>query len=365
MRIMHLLKHAVRGNGHVHVAVDLACTQADAGHDVMFVSARGSFNDILANHGVVVVDIPEAADVRSATRSGSALLQVARRFRPDVMHAHMMSSAVLAYPVARLVGAPLVTTMHNSFDKHSALMRLGTVVVAVSEAERRLLLSRRYPARKVVTIVNGADQSPREAVRADDPPLSRPCVITLSGLHPRKAVGDVITAFSLVSPDFPDWHLNIIGWGADRENLERQVAELQLDRSVHFLGSTTAPRPLLEQADIFATATLADPCPLTVMEARAAGCAIVGTEVGGIPETLEMGRAGQLVPIHDPAAMAAALRGLMADPQELASWRSRAIRGAEYFTVQRMTADYESLYTSLLSSKRRSPKPGVAGQPAA
>lgn len=363
MKIMHLLKHAVSGNGHVHVAVDLACTQVDAGHEVAFVSARGSYNDILRSHGVRVIDIPEARDVKSAALSAVALLGVARRFRPDVMHAHMMSSAVLAYPVAKVLRASLVTTMHNSFEKHSALMRLGAVVVAVSDAERQLLLGRGYPAAKVVTILNGANQSPREVLRADGPRLLRPCVVTLSGLHKRKAVGNVIEAFARLAPDFPDWHLNIIGWGADREALERQVAELSLGPAVHFLGSTSAPWPLLEQADIFATATVAEPGGLTVMEARAAGCAIVATAVGGIPETLAEGEAGQLVPVHDTDAMASALRGLMADPEALALWRSKARSGAEYFTVQRMTADYESLYR-LLCARRRTRRPSVFGRTA-
>jgi len=165
-------------------------------------------------------------------------------------------------------------------------------------------------------------------------------------------VGDVIAAFGIVTREFPDWHLNIIGWGADRERLEQQVAELGLADRIHFLGSTPAPRPLLEQADIFATATLADPCPLTVMEARGAGCAIVATDVGGIPETLDHGRAGQLVPVHDPQAMAEALSRLMADPAELQRWRERSADGADYFTVARMSADYVTLYASLIGQSR-------------
>ena len=351
MNIIHLLKHGVRGNGHVHVAVDLACAQSDAGHRVVFAAARSSFTDVLIAHGVEVVDIPEPQGPRDVPRASQALWRLCRRFRPDILNAHMMSSAVLAYPLTRALRIPLVTTMHNSFDQHSYLMRLGTVVVAVSEAERQLLLSRGYPERKVVTIFNGADRSPREGQPADDPPLRTPCVVTLSGLHPRKAVWDVIAAFAQVVGEFPQWHLNIIGWGADRPRLEQQVAELELTESVHFLGATPAPRPLLEQADIFATATLADPCPLTVMEARAAGCAIVGTAVGGIPETLEHGVAGQLVPIHDPTAMAAAFRRLMADPDELNAFRKRALDGSSYFTVQRMSQDYLTLFDRLIAGE--------------
>ena len=354
MKIMHLLKHSQRGNGNVHVAVDLACVQADNGHHVVFVSSGGSYDSLLAAHRVKVATIPEFGRARNASQGARALLSLARSFRPDVLHAHMMSAAVLGFAVSKVVRTPLVTTMHNSFDRHSVIMRLGKVVVAVSEAEKRLLLSRGYPSSRVVTILNGADGSPREALQADDiGPLARPCVVTLSGLHERKAVGDVIAAFAEVRPEFPDWHLNIIGWGPDRERLQTMVNELSLNDSVHFLGSTVAPRPLLDEADIFASASLAEPFSLAVAEARAAGCAIVATAVGGVPEVLEHGRAGQLTPASDPPAMAAAFRRLMADPSALTIWRTRAQRGADYFTVQRMAADYTRVYQSLPRGDRR------------
>lgn len=358
MKIMHLLKHCAEGNGGVHVAVDLACAQADSGYEVMLASSGGAYESLLQSHGVDVVTIPAFGGVVRSSRAARSLLAHARRFRPDVIHAHMMSSAILGYGASKLVRAPMVTTMHNSFDWHSVLMRLGTVVVAVSEAERQLLLSRGYGEGKVVVVLNGTDGSAREAMEGEyRGPLARPCVVTLSGLHKRKAVDDVITAFAQVLPEFPGWHLNIIGAGPDRELLGAMVTGLGLDQSIHFVGSTLTPRPLLEEADIFATATLADPCPLGVAEARAAGCAVVATSVGGIPELLEHGHAGQLTPVSDPPAMAAAFRRLMADEKVLADWRSRARQGTDQLTVQRMTGDYARVYEMVTVSDADSHPP--------
>lgn len=354
MKIVHLLKHAQRGNGNVHMAVDLACAQADAGHDVWFASARGSYDELLRQHGVTVSSLPEPTGAKGAARNGIALLSLARAVKPDVLHAHMMSSAVLAWPVAKIVGAPLITTMHNSFDSHSWMMRAGKTVVAVSEAERALLLSRGYPEKQVVTVLNGTAGTARGELPLDDlGTLQRPCIMTLSGLHPRKAVDDVISAFSIVAADHPDWHLNIVGWGDARASLEAQAAEAGLEDSVHFLGSTLTPWPLLDQADIVATASLADPCPLSVMEARVAGCAVVGTAAGGIPEVLEFGEAGHIVPVRDPEAMAEAFRGLMADPENLHRWRGRAKAGSEYFSVRRMAEDYDRVYRDAMSARGR------------
>lgn len=129
----------------------------------------------LAAHGVEVATIPEFGRAAKVSQSARALLSLARSFRPDVLHAPMMSSAVLGFAVSKVVRAPLVTTMHNSFDRHSVVKRLGKVIVAVSEAERRLLLSRGYPPGRVVTVLNGADGSSRQALEADGiGPLARP-----------------------------------------------------------------------------------------------------------------------------------------------------------------------------------------------
>ncbi|MGY1684737.1 glycosyltransferase family 4 protein [Geodermatophilus sp. SYSU D00867] len=347
---MHVLKHAVRGNGHVHVAVDLACAQADAGHDVTFASARGSYDDLLRKHGVRVVDVPEATSGPAAVRSGWALLHLARRTRPEVIHAHMMSSAVLAFPVAKLTRAVLVTTVHNSFDAHSKLMRLGKIVVAVSEAEQTKLIELGFPPRKVTCVLNGSVASPREALTDEDAvsAVAQPCVMTLSGLHPRKAVGDAILAFADALPFAPDWHLNIVGWGPDRDRLETLVRSRGLQSSVHFVGSTLTPWLLLEQAAIFVSASVDEPFGLSVAEARAAGCAVVATAVGGVPEVLDHGRAGQLVPSSDPRSMAAVLQELMTDKEQLALWQTRAADGVDRFTVRRMAADYERVYRSAL-----------------
>ena len=351
---MHVLKHAVRGNGHVHVAVDLACAQADAGHEVTFASARGSYDDLLRSHGVDVVEVPEPTGVGQGARTALALLRLARRTRPQVIHAHMMSSAVLACPVATLTRAVLVTTMHNSFDAHSNLMRLGRVVVAVSEAEERRLVDRGFPARKVTHVLNGSVDSPREVLVDEEATatVARPGVMTLSGLHPRKAVGDAVLAFAQALPAAPDWHLNIVGWGPDQEELERLVRDLGVEDSVHFVGSTLTPWLLLQQAEVFVSASLDEPFGLSVAEARAAGCAVVATAVGGVPEVLEHGRAGQLVPARAPERLAEVLRELMTVPEALAHWRARAARGADHFTVGRMAADYEAVYRSVLRPAR-------------
>lgn len=357
LRIVHVLKHSHRGNGNVHVAVDLAIAQVAAGHEVHLVSGPGEFGALLAAHGVVFHELPEPTGVRAAFAFLTGFDAIARAVRPQVIHAHMMSGALLGLVVARRRGAALVTTVHNSFDGHSKLMRVGERIIAVSDAERELLISRGFPARRVVTVFNGTAGSAREA---DAPPADRPttlftpAIMTLSGLHGRKAVDDIIRAFALVAPEFTRWHLNIVGEGPDRALLETQVAEAGLADRVHFLGSVNPARELLAQASIVASASLEEPCALAILEARVAGCAVITTAVGGFPEMLDHGRSGRLVPPRAPEALAAGLREMLSDPARLAHWQARAAAGAaERFSVQRVRADHDAVYFSIPRVLRR------------
>lgn len=355
MKIVHTLKHARRGNGSVHVAVDLACAQVGMGHEVWLLSSGGAYDEVMRQHGVEVCLVPEPTSVLNGLKSLAVHARVVRRVRPDVLHAHMMSSAIIGAVVAAFTRTTLVATMHNSFDRHSRLMAVARVVVAVSSAERDLLLTRGYRAENVDVVLNGTAGSPRAELAAEDlGPLKRPSVMTLSGLHGRKAVDDVIRAFALVAPDFPQWHLNVVGGGPDLEKLEKQVSDLGLKKSIHFLGSSLNPIPLLQESEIFVTASLAEPCGLNVIEARTAGCAIVGTRVGGIPEVLSGGKAGLLVPARDPEAMAGAIGELMGSVDTLEHWRRASREGAEYFSVSRMAQEYDEVYSRVVGSRRSS-----------
>lgn len=112
-RIFHLAKHVGYGSGSVHVAVDLACLQAAAGHDVTFLSGGGTFVELLVSQGVKHVTLTQ--DQKRPFASLTALRRLvglARARRPDVIHAHMMGSTLLGYVASRACGAPLVTTVH-------------------------------------------------------------------------------------------------------------------------------------------------------------------------------------------------------------------------------------------------------------
>lgn len=349
MRVVHLVNHCDRG-GNVHVAVDLACLQARNGHDVIYASGGGRFELLLAKNGVRHEHLSQ--NLRNPVRACSSLAQVfrlCRWFGPEILHAHMMSGAVHGYIASRVLNIPLVTTVHNSFDRHSFIMRLGDHVVAVSKAERDLLLRRGYRGDRLHVVANGTVGTPRDSVAAYDPVNpQRPCITTLCGLEQRKGVHDIIEAFRIVALQFPNWSFYIAGEGPERTVLEEQVRSSGLTGRVFFLGFTENAAAILENADVFVLASHSEPFGLSIVEARRAGCAVIGTRVGGITEQLEFGSAGRLVEPGKPLELAAELTLLMADPNALAQARKRARENLDYFDVRRVYEDYALVYAHAL-----------------
>lgn len=356
LRVIHLANHCDRG-GNVHIAVDLACVQSLQGHEVSFASTGGRYQRVLERCGVRHHAL--AQNLRSP-RTVSAflrLLNLCRSSKIDLIHAHMMSGAVHGYIVSRLLGLPLVSTVHNSFDRHSRLMRLADRVVAVSAAEHALLLDQGYASDRLDTVVNGTIGSPRERLIAAgaDIQLRRPSITSLCALAKRKGVHDLIEAFRRAAPSGPQWHLYIAGDGPERGALEEQARCGGISDKVHFLGHVDGPKAILVQSDIFVLASYADPCPLGVLEARDAACAVIGTNVGGIVEQLGGGRFGRIVPPGDPDALAVELVALMTSPEALLQARTAAAQDLDRFTVERMTDEYLEIYSTAIQSKFSAP----------
>jgi glycosyltransferase involved in cell wall biosynthesis len=352
LRVIHIAKHCGYANGSVHVAVDLACVQAKAGYDVLFASGGGTFVEMLEQHGVRHVTLQQ--DQRkpfTMLASAVGLVGLCREVRPSVLHAHMMGGAVIGYAASLVTGVPLVTTVHNSYDRHSILMRLGHRVVAVSNAERDHLIERGYKPERVVAVWNAPINSPRETFMRNTQEfrLAGPCITAVCALHRRKGVFDLIDACATLFADFPEWRLYIAGEGPDRTTLEAQAAQRGIADRVIFLGFVYDPRSLYQQSEIFVLASYADPGSLSIGEARAAGCAIVATAVGGTTEMLEHGKAGRLVCPGDPQQLALELRALMTDPAKRAALSVAARTGSDVFDVRRLVGDYERAYLKAMS----------------
>lgn len=364
MKILHLANHAQKiGNGIVNVMVDLACLQAQAGHDVAVASSGGSFEPLLACYGVRHLRLVQTKHPWRVPAMLRQFRGIAGQFQPDIVHAHMMTGALLAWMARARVPYTLITTVHNEFQRASDLMRVGDQVVAVSEAVAQAMIRRGIPAERMSVVRNGIIGAPRflpdkaggeERGAIAAPPalrIERPSVVTVSGLYKRKGIHDLLRAFQIVREHQPLAHLYLVGEGPDRPALEALARRLGLTQAAHFIGYVKDPAPYFQQADVFVLPSHSESSSLAIMEARVAGCAIVATAVGGISETLAHGAAGLMVPPSDPASLAGAIVPLLRDEAWRKHWQMRARENLDALGVDHVYSEYHRIYLAALARR--------------
>ncbi|EUB99552.1 glycosyl transferase group 1 [Rhizobium sp. CF080] len=355
MRILHILGHTRRRNGNVHAAIDLACAQAKRGHQVRIAHGGGDFETLLAHNKVISVSIDQRRRPVTLLKALLALRTQMDEFQPDIVHAHMMTSAVLAFPICRLSGKPLVTTVHNAFERSATLMGLGARVIAVSDAVSASMQRRGIAGAKLRTVLNGTIGSARFEGRGCSPAeLSHPNILFVGGMHPRKGLPDLLEAFRLLSDTYPEAHLYVAGGGPFKTAYQQLAADTGCGDKITFVGGVDEPLPFMKGADIFVLPSHADPAPLVLSEAREAGCAVVGTNVDGIPQLLDFGKAGLIVPPGDPKALAEVLGTLLGDRGQLRHWRERSQSNIGRLTIERVAAETEDVYYSALGQPSKS-----------
>jgi glycosyltransferase involved in cell wall biosynthesis len=169
---------------------------------------------------------------------------------------------------------------------------------------------------------------------------------TIARLDPVKDLGTLIAAVAQVHRRRPAT-LVLIGDGPERAALEAAVSTHQVQDRVVFLGQRHDARDWLAGLDVFVNSSTSEGVSLTILEAMAASLPVVVTAVGGTPEVVTT-ECGRLVPPRQPAAIAAALEALADDRAgALALGRAGRARVEARFTLDRMIADYRSVYVEV------------------
>ncbi|AFY53415.1 glycosyltransferase [Rivularia sp. PCC 7116] len=359
MKILHVLNDVREiGNGIVNVAVDIACLQAKNGHDVAVASDGGEYSILLSKYGVKHYHLNQRRTPLNILKAGMIYRRIITDFQPDIVHAHMMTGIVLASLLKVINNYGLVSTVHNEFKRESILMGLADRVIAVSQAVAQSMANKGVASQKLRVICNGTLGSPRkpEEEQGQYLQLPHPAIVTVAGMYQRKGIADLIDAFDRIADLFPQYHLYIVGNGPDKEVFEAQAKKLNTANRIHFEGYQPQPQRYLNSCDVFILASLRDPCPLVISEARQAGCAIIATNVDGIPEALDYGKAGLLVPVNDSQALADTLAKLLNDSTTLKDWKNRASQNIERLHVNRVHQETLAVYQELAQVQIKNPQ---------
>lgn len=311
--------------------------------------------------------VAESARERRAFRlrgRGGRIEAKLRAARPALIHAHFGTDGLLVMPLARALGVPLVTSLRGydvtrsngallgsgrlSWIRYALgkrrLQRGAALFLAVSDALRERAIVRGYPEARTLTHYNGVDLDrfrPNQALA--EPSL----ILHVARLVEKKGTKVLIEALAGVV----DAKLAIIGDGPLRGALQRQAQHLG-DR-VRFLGALPSDEVAqwMRRASVLAAPSLTAPdgdaegLPNVVVEAAASGLPVVGTTHSGIPEAVEEGTTGFLVPEGDAGALAARLADLLGSESLRRDMGAAARRLAERkFSRQMLTERLEAIY---------------------
>lgn len=332
------LCHALRERGH---EVVIACNLEHDGREV-----RRYLGDGFAHHRIRGA---RRLGVRALSLDVLALAWYLRRERFDVLHVHGPLVSMQARVAARLAGVPTVISQAHGFYFHAGsrpVARLGLRwleqvfcrhltdhLVTVSAEDRALAVARRFrPNPEEIVHVPGVgidtdrfspdgDPVARRRLREELGAPADAVVVTFVGrLVAEKGLVELATAFAGLARRDPRPVLWLVGDVLDSERdrgapdaVGRIVSAAGAADRVRFLGRRTDVPAVLQASDVFTLPSHREGMPVSVMEAMACGLPVVVTDIRGSREAVIHGDCGLIVPARDPAALAAALIGLVED----------------------------------------------------
>ncbi len=290
------------------------------------------------------------------------LAREVRRRKADVVHSFLFLANIIGRLAARKAGKPCISSIRGEDwgrGYRGPLERLTSGMVDGYLFPSRLLADGaaaawRLPPAKVTVIPNPVVPPPTGPPRLRPllglPPKA-PLAAVVGRLHDEKGVDVLLRAWAMLPAGGRPW-LAVIGDGPRRHRLEALAAGLGLPE-VRFLGWVPRAGECLGEADALLLPSRSEGLPNVVLEAQAAGVPVAATRVGGVPELVEDGVTGLLVPPEDPAALAAAVRSLFGRPDAALEMARRAFRRAEEaFAPEAVLTAYHDLYDRILGEVR-------------
>ena len=326
----------------------------------------GPFFDQIVASGVDAhaLELHGRYDPRFALRLSS----LCRKYRVQAMVIHGFSTMVAGLLVGKLLRIrPLIMAEHATGridldpKKRPIERRLAPLIdgaIAVAKGQIPFLVEDKgYPADRIRVVYNGIDLTdwtplPRDpGILAEfSLPEAAPVVGILAMLRPEKDHVTFLNAARRIVDAVPETRFLLVGDGQERRNLEALTRELRLEDRVIFTGRRTDVRRLLTVFDVCVLSSFTvETFPMSFLEAMAMEKALVTTRVGGVPEMIEEGENGYVVPMRDAPALADAVLKVVGDrgTARLMGLRSRELV-EERFTMDRMVRDTEDYLESLL-----------------
>ena len=262
-----------------------------------------------------------------------------------VVHSHGYKADLYTLLAAKWTGTPVLTTVHGWTSENarvrlyeklqSRLWRYFDKVVCVSESYRAVAERTGTPARRLVVVHNGIRSAYRLEQASDQARAQARALLGLNGQQPVVAiVGRLgiekdhrlfIDAAAQLRSEFPDARFLIVGEGEQRDALAQQIAALGLQQQVQLLGHRNDVPALYPAFDLLAITSQREGLPNVLLEAMLHGVPAVATTVGGVPEVIEHGRSGWLIPPGGLDELVTGIATLWRDPAQRRQFAQAAV----------------------------------------
>ena len=370
---------SVGGSGIVATELGKALARRD--HQVHFISTEtpfrlGEFQAGLAFHQVLTPTYPLFREPQYLLSLSNKIVQVAREFSLDIIHAHYAvphaTAAFLSQQVLAASGsAPrVVTTLHGTDitlvgndPSYSQIVAFSIDqsdrVTAVSSSLRAATYAELGVKRDISVIPNFLDcgihkrhhqQELRHRFTGGNSDIR--IVTHVSNFRPVKRIDALLAIFDRIRRSVPS-RLLLVGDGPELATAYRVARELGISDLIHIVGAQEEIVPLLSISDVFLLPSAQESFGLAALEAMACEVPVVASNVGGLPEVIQDGVCGFLHPVDALDAMAGSAIALLTDePLRQRMAKAACARVREHFCVDRVVPMYEDCYREILSETR-------------
>jgi glycosyltransferase involved in cell wall biosynthesis len=301
--------------------------------------------------------------VVNAAKSLITVFMLKYRGKISAIHAHTAFPAIMfpVFMVSVLYRLPFVITAHGSdvrvlrkvrivkLFQRFLLNRASYVICVSKEIKQILALEYGLEDDKLVIIPNGYDQTLLSKKKTRHFQGRERKIVFVAGLRSDKDPSTLIQAFKRVTNQHAHLKLVIVGDGPLKKSLEAMSKELNIADRVQFYGQVDHEKAMtiLAECDIYVLTSINEGLPTSLVEAMALGKPIIATNVGGVPEVIEDGINGLLVPPMSPERVAQAIMQLLNEPQLAKRLAAAATKSIEDYSWINVVKKHEQIYDIL------------------
>ena len=292
-----------------------------------------------------------------------------------IVHTHSSKAGILGRWAAWLARVPIIVhtphghVFYGYYGRIPSYMfillerltaRITDKIITLTEQGIREHVERHIAPREKFTSIHSGVELSRYTEPRPDPIMARkqlglspdwPVVGSVGRFEPVKGYDTLLEAAALLRTRQPKVRFLLAGEGKEESRLKRLAKELRVEDRVFFLGWQQEIPEILSALDLFVLPSRNEGMGRALVQAMAMGKPIVATRVGGVPEVLGEGEAGLLVPPDDPVQLSQAIEQLLTDRELARKLGEGGKRRAPAYSAERMVAEIESLYETLLRKK--------------